>query len=280
MGEDLRQAQGVKGLGKARALLVGRTRWNRTQVDEDQDGRDDQRHVADHLGDERLAGSQHRALPLVPEADQQVAGERHRGPADDQDDHVGGQHQERHREDEEVHVAEEPRHPRVVLHVADRVDVDQQADPGDDQQHQHRELVDGDVDRDVEVAGAEVQPVPEGGGRGLVAGGRAQHLDEDDQGDGERRPDGEGAGQVDEAAAEHRAEQPAERAARQREEQHQAGEERRGGGVHCFISSRSSTSSSRPMLNTRVSRPRPTTTSAAATTMTMKAKTWPSSLLR
>ena len=238
VGEDLGQAQGVQVLRELqdqrahRAVRGSARRWNRRQVDEDQEGGDHQGHVADHLGDEGLAGRQHRALAFVPEADQQVAGERHRRPADDQDHQVGGQHQQRHREDEEVHVAEEARRALVVLHVADRVDVDQQPHPGDHQQHQHRELVDGDVDRDVEVAAAEVQPVPEGGGHRLVAGGRAQDQGEDDQGDREGGPDREGAGQVDEAAAQDRTEQPAERAAREREEQDQPGEQGGGRGAH------------------------------------------------
>ena len=42
-------------------------------LQDDQEGGDDQGDVADHLGDERLARRDHRARPLVPEADQQVA---------------------------------------------------------------------------------------------------------------------------------------------------------------------------------------------------------------
>ena len=51
---------------------------------------------------------------------------------------VLGEHQREHRGDEQVEVGEEPAPARVVLHVADRVDVDQRADAGDQQQEQRR----------------------------------------------------------------------------------------------------------------------------------------------
>ena len=90
------------------------------------------------------------AARSLPEADQQVAGQAHQGPADDQDDEVVGQHQQQHREDEEVHVGEEARVVVVglVLHVADGVDVDEEADAGDDQGHHRGQRVEVEVDVD------------------------------------------------------------------------------------------------------------------------------------
>jgi hypothetical protein len=72
------------------------------------------------------------------------------GPADDQDDEVVGEHQQQHREDEEVHLREEARVVVVclILHIANRVEVDQAADPGDDQRHGCGEGVEVEVDVD------------------------------------------------------------------------------------------------------------------------------------
>ena len=69
----------------------------------------------------------------VPEADQRVGGEADERPADDQQHEVAGQHQQQHREDEEVEVAEVARVAAVGGHVGDRVEVDQRRDAADDQ---------------------------------------------------------------------------------------------------------------------------------------------------
>ena len=70
-----------------------------------------------------------------------------------------GQDQQQHREDEEVHVAEEAGEPGVVLvgHVSDRVPVNEGADAGDDQRHDHRQRVEVEVDGDL-GHGAEAGP--------------------------------------------------------------------------------------------------------------------------
>ena len=92
---------------------------------------------------------------VLPEADQQVGREAHALPADEQHEVVVGQHQQQHRGDEEVEVAEEPAPALVVGHVADGVDVDQPADAGDQQHEDDRELVDQQPDADAPAAAAE-----------------------------------------------------------------------------------------------------------------------------
>ena len=54
-----------------------------------------------------------------------------------------------HEEHEEVQIGEEAAVALLVRHVADGVDVDQEADAGDDQQHDERELIEheGEVAR-------------------------------------------------------------------------------------------------------------------------------------
>ena len=84
--------------------------------------------VADAVDDERLLGGVvGRAAPEV-EADQQVGAEADRLPEDEEQEEVVGQHQHQHREDEERQVGEEAVVAAVAVHVADGVDVDQEAD--------------------------------------------------------------------------------------------------------------------------------------------------------
>src|SRR6185312_1921598 len=56
-------------------------------------------------------------------------------------DEVVGEHQDEHRRDEQVEVPEEPAPPGIVRHVPDRVEVDQAADPGDEQHERQRQRV-------------------------------------------------------------------------------------------------------------------------------------------
>src|SRR5207302_8198901 len=112
------------------------------------------------------------------------------------------------------------------------------------------------------------------------AGDLGQHDDPGDEGD----QDDAGPDPVDEAPSQTHTGSAVDHAAQQRHSEHDAGERsrrRRPHAVgHSLSSLRSSTSSSRPIRKIWVISARPTTTSAAATTMTMKANTWPSSLLR
>ena len=66
------------------------------------------------------------------EADEQVRGETDALPADEHQQEVLGEHQRQHEEHEEVEVGEEAPVALFVRHVADGVDVDEEADAGDD----------------------------------------------------------------------------------------------------------------------------------------------------
>ena len=87
--------------------------------------------VTDAVGDERLLAGGGVGLALEPERHQEVGAGANALPAEEDAQVVGREHQHEHRRDEEVEVAEEPAPPLVVGHVADRVDVDQAADAGD-----------------------------------------------------------------------------------------------------------------------------------------------------
>ena len=74
--------------------------------------------------------------PVEPEPDQQVRAEPDPLPAEEHDQEVLGQHQHQHRGHEQVEPGEEGLAPLVVLHVADRVQVDEAGDAGHDQGHE------------------------------------------------------------------------------------------------------------------------------------------------
>ncbi len=106
----------------------------RPEVDPDHGDTEAEAEVADAVDDEGLLGRAGRRGLLVPEADEQVAAQADRLPADVQQQEVVGQDQQQHAEHEQVEVGEEAPQPAVAVHVADRVDVDEEAHRAHDQQ--------------------------------------------------------------------------------------------------------------------------------------------------
>ena len=118
----------------------------------DPDGHDPEREtdVADAVDDERLLGRQRRRALAVPEADEQVAAQADQLPGHEHHEPRVREDQQQHREHEQVQVGEEPPVARVVAHVADRVDVDEQADRRDDDEQARGQRVDDEADLDDE----------------------------------------------------------------------------------------------------------------------------------
>ena len=87
----------------------------------------------------------------VPEADEQVGGQAHGLPADEEHDVGVTQDQGEHRGDEEVEVGEEAAPVAVVGHVGHRVQVDEEADAGDQGDEGQRERVQTQADVDAQV---------------------------------------------------------------------------------------------------------------------------------
>ena len=126
-----------------RRRLGHRAEVERAEREEHEEDAENEAPVADAVDDERLLARVRRALLLVPVADEEVRAETDALPADEHDQEVAPQNEGEHEEAEEVQVAEEARYaaPRLVLDVADRVDVDQEADAGDDEQHHRRQRI-------------------------------------------------------------------------------------------------------------------------------------------
>src|SRR2546422_7562882 len=58
-----------------------------------------------------------------------------RSPEDVEEEEVAGEHEHRHREHEQVQVREVARVAGIAVHVAGRVEVNERADTGDDEEH-------------------------------------------------------------------------------------------------------------------------------------------------
>ena len=237
------------------------------ELAEDEQRRQHEADVADDVDHERLHAGLGRGLAPVPEADQRVGGEADERPADDQQDEVARQDQQQHREDEEVEVGKEPRVAAVGVHVGQRVEVDQGRDPGHHQAHVDRERVDEDVHLDVEPGrrGVVVERVRDLALVDRVVEQRQQRADRAGEGQRDRRrphPAGDPAGHERAPEGDHHAPREREGEDEPRPRTH----------AHPRSSRISSTSSGSLRRNMATIRPRPTTTSQAATTITTRAK--------
>ncbi|CRH69171.1 Uncharacterised protein [Chlamydia trachomatis] len=92
-------------------------------------------HVTDTVHDERLLCSASIRRNVVPETDQQVRGQAHAFPADEEDGVGVSQNQGQHCCDEQVQVGEETATILVMFHVGDCVHVNEGTNEG----HQHHE---------------------------------------------------------------------------------------------------------------------------------------------
>jgi hypothetical protein len=153
--------------GRGRRKVLGMGRRHREELGElkgaeDHEGGEDgeqEAPVADSVDDEGLHARSRTPVLLEIEADQQVGAETHTFPTDEEDRQVGAQHQHQHREHEEVEVGEvaRVRPVRLVVHVTDRVDVDQEANEGDERHHQRRDRIELEGGRDVDFGEAAVE---------------------------------------------------------------------------------------------------------------------------
>ena len=123
----------------------------RLEIDKDEEDGQKEPGVADAVHDKgfrRGLGSRHLVVVV---ADQQIGTEPDPFPADEEHHIVVAHDQQQHRDHEEIHVGEESRESLFPMHVADRIDVDQEAHSRDDEQHDARERIDekGQIDREV-----------------------------------------------------------------------------------------------------------------------------------
>ena len=129
----------VGEFGDAREDLSKATLPNRTKT---RKMPSDEAEIADAVDDERLDRRGVGGGLLVPEADEQIAREADALPAEEHLDEVVGRHQHQHGEGEEREIGEEARPVRILVHVADRIEMHERGDGVDDDEHHHRQRVD------------------------------------------------------------------------------------------------------------------------------------------
>ena len=167
---------------------------DRTDVGEHHHQRDGKADIADAVDDERLLGRGGGRRLVLPEPDQQVRRQADAFPADVEAQVVVGEHQQQHRREEQVQIREKPTAVRVFGHVADRVDVDQRADAGDQQHEAHRKLV--QLQAEVHVQFADRHPGEQLLVNDPFLAGPAEHVGEQHRADDEGAERGRAAEQV------------------------------------------------------------------------------------
>src|SRR5438105_3036779 len=120
---------------------------------------DDEKHsnqkseIADAVNDEGFFAGIGGGIFEKEKSDEQIRGQAHALPAHEQQQIARSQHQREHEEHEQVEITEKAIVAALVLHVSDGVDVDEEADTSDHQDHHQRELVKIEAEISLESAG-------------------------------------------------------------------------------------------------------------------------------
>ena len=135
---------------------------------------DEQAHIAHSVHDEGLLRGNRIGGNVVPEANEQVRGQAHAFPADEEPRVGVRQNQDQHCGDEEVEVGEEATTISIVLHVRDRVDVDERPNEGDQHDEGHRQRVEHQSEVNGEVSCG--NPREQGKRDSLSLGRKGEHC--------------------------------------------------------------------------------------------------------
>src|SRR5882762_7526911 len=120
---------------------------------EEQEHAEHESEVADAIDNEGFLAGVGGGFAEEIKTDQQVTAKSHAFPADEEENVIGGQDENEHEEHEEVEVGEKAVVAAFVGHVAGGVDVDQPADSGDYEEHDHGEVVNLEVEAGAEISG-------------------------------------------------------------------------------------------------------------------------------
>jgi hypothetical protein len=124
---------------------------------EDGEHAEDESEVANPIDDERFLAGVGCRLLAIPEANQQIRAESDAFPPDEHHEEVRAQNEHEHERREQVQVREVARvlGARLLVHVGGRVDVDQRADAGHDENHDRGQRIERERETDAEVAGGD-----------------------------------------------------------------------------------------------------------------------------
>ena len=180
MSEEQERLSGDRGRGVEYLLQADGAEHGKDAEDAEREAE-----VADAVDDEGLDGRGVGGRAVVPEPDQQVGEEADALPAKEHLHEVVGRHQHQHGEGEARQVGEEARPRRVLVHVADGVDVHERGHRRDDDEHHRRQRVDAEGPGDVELPAGD--PALDRHVRGLMPEADApEHDPRQDAGDDER----------------------------------------------------------------------------------------------
>ena len=135
-------AEKVDGLaGQLRG--TGENGFKVGRADQHENGKNTEREteVADTVDNERFDRRGIRRRFVVPESDQQIAGQPDALPAKEELHQIVCGHQHQHREGEQREIAEEARTVRILVHVADGIDMHERRDRVDHDQHHGRKRI-------------------------------------------------------------------------------------------------------------------------------------------
>ena len=175
--------------------LNGRNRCGRCVHFLDVDGREvsdhrhhcnEQAHITDAVHHECLLRGNRIGGNVVPETDEQVRGQAHAFPSDEETRVGVCKHQDEHGGDEEVEVGEETATRIVMSHVSDGVDVDKRTDEGDQHDEGHRQRIDHQAEVHRELARG--NPREKWEFKAARIGGCGEHGDNDAKSDSEGCP--------------------------------------------------------------------------------------------
>jgi hypothetical protein len=156
-GRDGEGAEHAPTFGRPRGIAGGLEEFGEIECVE---GPEEQKHaeheaeVADAVDDESFLAGVGSGFSEEIEADQKVAGQANAFPTYEEQHIVRGEDQNQHEEHEQIQVGEEAVVAAFMGHVTGRVDVNEEADAGDDEDHDHGELVHLQVEAGAKISGA------------------------------------------------------------------------------------------------------------------------------
>ena len=146
-------AEEVDGLaGQRRRLREHGVEIDRAGQHEHGENAERETEIADAVDDEGLDRGRVRFRLVVPEADQQIAREPDAFPAEEQLHQIVRRHQHQHGEGEQRQIGEEARPVRVLVHVADGIEMHEGGDGVHHHQHHRGERIDAQRPVDLEIA--------------------------------------------------------------------------------------------------------------------------------
>ncbi len=152
--EEEKRHQGCPARGEVAAAHEPRhlPEIERARENAQEQDADEKPEITEAVHDESLLRGAGRGRLLVPEPDQEVGAKADQLPGHIEKDEVVRQDEREHGKGEKREVGEEPAEARIPFHVAQGVDLHQEAHGRDDHEHESRQGVDQDADVDADAA--------------------------------------------------------------------------------------------------------------------------------